>query len=143
MVSSSKLGQNVQLLTYVSIFHLTLAFCAALWAIPNITDGGTTNAFVITAVIVGFVTYAIVFNLENIAGVFGRLYANQRDRLLQDMGDDRDKDWKELRYKFDDFPSNKKRTTPSEWGITRYPISRWLSLGRAKAAKDDEEQNDM
>ena len=35
--SSTRLGMNVQLLTSVSIFYLPLAFCAALWAIPNIT----------------------------------------------------------------------------------------------------------
>lgn len=56
---------------------------------------------------------------------------------IEDNHEDRDKEWKELRQKFDDFPSNQKRTIPSEWWVIRYQISRWLRLGRAKAVEDD------
>uniref|UniRef100_A0A8H7K1S0 Uncharacterized protein n=1 Tax=Bionectria ochroleuca TaxID=29856 RepID=A0A8H7K1S0_BIOOC len=86
--SSTKLGQNVQLLTYVSIFYLPLAFCAALWAIPNITDGATKIPFVLTTFITGSVTYSVVFNLGNIAEVFEEPYSGHRARLLQQMEND-------------------------------------------------------
>ncbi|KAL6823205.1 hypothetical protein V8C40DRAFT_275323 [Trichoderma camerunense] len=64
---STKLGQNVMLLTYVSIFYLPLGFCAALWAIPNITDGNTRTPFIITAALVSLVTLLITFNMDKIA----------------------------------------------------------------------------
>jgi len=71
----------MKLLTYISIFYLPLAFCAmclllslslpwntntlmALWAIPNITDSLTRTPFIIAAILIGFVTYIIVFNLN-------------------------------------------------------------------------------
>lgn len=98
---STRLGQNVVLLTYVTIFYLPLAFCAvslsilrklaaiilsmgivltsvfrlkALRAIPDIADSGTRNPLIITAVMVGLATYVTVYNLENILGVLGRAY---------------------------------------------------------------------
>jgi hypothetical protein len=46
----------------------------ALWAIPDITDSGTRNPFIITAVMVGLATYLTVYNLENISGVVRRAY---------------------------------------------------------------------
>jgi Mg2+ and Co2+ transporter CorA len=51
--NSNHLGQNVKLLTYVSIFYLPLAFCAAVWAIPNIDMSGTKTAFSVTALVLG------------------------------------------------------------------------------------------
>ncbi|KAJ2986733.1 hypothetical protein NUW58_g4888 [Xylaria curta] len=63
---STRLGQNVMLLTYVSIFYLPLGYCSALWAIPNITDGGTRTPFIITSTIVGLVTLLVAFNLEKL-----------------------------------------------------------------------------
>ncbi|KAI0118811.1 ankyrin repeat-containing domain protein [Nemania sp. FL0031] len=113
---STKLGQNVMLLTYVSIFYLPLGFCAALWAIPDITDSATKVPFVITSAIVGLVTLLVAFNLENIAGSMGRVYRYWRDKVLQDMrSDDR---WKEKGRKFQDMDLS--RTTPSEWWLLGY-----------------------
>lgn len=95
--SSTKLGQNVQLLTYVSIFYLPLGFCAALWAIPDITDSATKFPFVLTACLVGFVTYAIVFNLGNIAKVMGKVYVGYRAQILRHMENDENQSWQERR----------------------------------------------
>ncbi|PMD42010.1 hypothetical protein L207DRAFT_580690 [Hyaloscypha variabilis F] len=83
--ASTRLGENVKLLTYVSIFYLPLAFCAALWAIPNILEAGTKIAFVITSIVVGVITYAIVFNLDNLADKGWKLYKPVRSRVLYRM----------------------------------------------------------
>ncbi len=122
--SSTRLGMNVQLLTYVSIFYLPLAFCAALWAIPNITDSNTRSPFIAAAILVGFATYAIVFNLENIARFLGRAYSGQRDRLLEDMGQNPNESWRLLRERFEEFPPHEERKTPSEWWIIWYQTQR-------------------
>ncbi|ETS81000.1 hypothetical protein PFICI_06002 [Pestalotiopsis fici W106-1] len=134
--SSTRLGQNVQLLTYVSIFYLPLGFCTALWAIPNISESATKVPFVITASLVGFVTYAIVFNLGNIKEALGKVYSGYRMRLLQQMENDKDLSWQEFRKQFKQFPPNPQQTRPSEWWILRYQLHR-LPFGRsrAKAAK--------
>ncbi|KAH6869568.1 hypothetical protein B0T10DRAFT_418339 [Thelonectria olida] len=127
--SSTRLGQNVQLLTYVSIFYLPLGFCAALWAIPNITDGATRIPFILAAFVVGFVTYAVVFNLGNIAGILGKLYSGYRARLLRQMEEDGIPSWQERRKQFEEFPPNQEQKIPSEWWIFAYQMRR---LFRAK-----------
>jgi Mg2+ and Co2+ transporter CorA len=35
--AATRLGENVKLLTFISIFYLPLAFCAGLWSINNVT----------------------------------------------------------------------------------------------------------
>lgn len=120
--SSTRLGMNVQLLTYVSIFYLPLAFCAGLWAIPNINENTTRNPFICTTFLVGFCTYAVVFNLGNISAFLGGAYFRRRDQLLQKMEGDPDESWKTRRRRFDEFPPNQERKTPSEWWMVRYQM---------------------
>ncbi|KAL6693023.1 ankyrin repeat-containing domain protein [Trichoderma pleuroticola] len=83
---STKLGQNVMLLTYVSIFYLPLGFCAALWAIPNITDNSTRTPFILTATVVSLVTLLITFNMEKIATIMQRGYQYCRDYIAEEWG---------------------------------------------------------
>jgi hypothetical protein len=123
--ASTRLGQNVQLLTYVSIFYLPLAFCAALWTVPNITDGGTRKPLIITAVIIGFVTYIIVFNLENIAELLGGLYRGWRENLIEKMQNDPSEDWQRLGKNFEEFYPHNNCKKPSEWRIIGYQIRTW------------------
>ncbi|KAM0168178.1 hypothetical protein ACHAPF_011254 [Botrytis cinerea] len=131
--ASTRLGQNVKLLTYVSIFYLPLAFCAALWAIPNITDSGTRNPFITTSIIVGFVTYMIVFNLGNIANHCTRLYEPYRTSVIKHMGSDNTtkSKWEKLTKKFESsFGPKRSDGEPSEWWILIYSIRlvpKWLS----------------
>ncbi|KAL7792023.1 ankyrin repeat-containing domain protein [Trichoderma ceciliae] len=70
---STRLGQNVMLFTYVSIFYLPLGFCAALWAIPDITDSGTRTPFIITCITVGLITLLVTFNMGRIAEMMRRV----------------------------------------------------------------------
>jgi len=118
--NATKLGDNVRLLTYVSIFYLPLAFCAALWAVPNINQSNIRHPFIITAVIVGVVTYLIVFNLENITGLFGRIYYPWRKHIVDEMQKDSLKCWTTLGEEFE-FRHNY-RTILSEWCIVWYQI---------------------
>ncbi|KAH6677159.1 hypothetical protein B0J14DRAFT_651052 [Halenospora varia] len=56
------LGENVKLLTYVTVFYLPLAFCTSMWAVNNMFGTGTRGFAMITT-IVATVTYVVVFRL--------------------------------------------------------------------------------
>ncbi|KAL7946987.1 ankyrin repeat-containing domain protein [Trichoderma barbatum] len=84
---STKLGQNVMLLTYVSIFYLPLGFCAALWAIPNISDTSTRTPFIVIAAIVSLVTLLVTFNMEKIAATVHKGYQFGRNCFLKEWKD--------------------------------------------------------
>ncbi|TEY54959.1 hypothetical protein BOTCAL_0234g00140 [Botryotinia calthae] len=132
--ASTRLGENVKLLTYVSIFYLPLAFCAALWAIPNITDSGTRDPFILTTVLVGFVTYMIVFNLGNIVTQSKRIYEPYRSKVIKEVSRKRPDDftsrlrakqteskWEKRTERFEStFGPKKSDGEPSEWWIPVY-----------------------
>lgn len=162
---STRLGQNVMLLTYVSIFYLPLAYCAvsistllhiplpeksyclyqtrtdkvsrqALWAIPNILDTGTKIPFIISSVVVALVTLIIAFNLENLTGLIGRVYHNWRAKLVGDMKND--SHWKERGDKLQQSVIARER--PSEWLLLGYVMHRIARmLDKKQPDKDDEE----
>lgn len=71
---TNRLGQNVKLLTYVSIFYLPLAFCAAVWAIPNIDMSGTKTAFSVPALLLGIMNFLVVANVGNLSRLLGGIY---------------------------------------------------------------------
>ncbi|PTB39227.1 hypothetical protein M441DRAFT_70368 [Trichoderma asperellum CBS 433.97] len=84
---STRLGQNVMLLTYVSIFYLPLGFCAALWAIPDITNPSTRSPFIISSVIICLVTLLVTFNMEQISGMAQRIIHSAKDVIrLKKLG---------------------------------------------------------
>ncbi|KAN0104181.1 hypothetical protein V8E51_009926 [Hyaloscypha variabilis] len=135
--TSTKLGQNVKLLTYVSIFYLPLAFCASLWAIPNILEHRTTVAFISTSIAVGAATYAIVLNLNNLSDNFSKAYNKYRENVLKEMIEDSD-NWHKRAMRFEEFKPSNEKTVPSEWWILIYFLRRlgagffgWLR-GRTK-----------
>jgi hypothetical protein len=120
-MNSTRLGQNVKLLTYVSIFYLPLAFCAALWAIPNIDQKGTNTAFSITALVTGLVNYLLVANLENIVYFLKSNYNSWRRNLVQQMKDDPARYWKAHGQRLEDSLPER-RMGPSEWTIWWWQI---------------------
>ncbi|KAH9213465.1 hypothetical protein DL95DRAFT_234039, partial [Leptodontidium sp. 2 PMI_412] len=118
---STRLAQNVKLLTYVSIFYLPIAFCAALWAIPNITDASTRTPFVIAAVMIGFVTYIVAFNLNTLAAFGWATYDRLRKKCIQKMTDDsKDDTWRTRGRLFKRFEPDRGSDKPSEWYILLY-----------------------
>jgi hypothetical protein len=92
------------------------------------TDSGTRNPFIITAVIVGFITYIIVFNLGNIAELSRRTYHHRRKKLLEAMRED--PGWKKRGDKFEEFRPDNDRKTQSEWWIIVYQI--WTLVPKMK-----------
>ncbi|OPB41000.1 hypothetical protein A0O28_0106970 [Trichoderma guizhouense] len=95
---STKLAQNVMLLTYVSIFYLPLGFCAALWAIPDMTDMSTRMPFILTATVVSLVTLLVTFSLDRIAAIMLRVYQLLKDYIAKKCGRIAAK-WKEWKKK--------------------------------------------
>ncbi|TGO08518.1 hypothetical protein BTUL_0205g00200 [Botrytis tulipae] len=119
--ASTRLGENVKLLTYVSIFYLPLAFCAALWAIPNITSSGTRSPFILTTILVGFVTYMIVFNLGNVVKQWKKLYEPFRSKIIIQMGKQSEPMWEKQTKRFEStFGPKRADREPSEWWIPTY-----------------------
>ncbi|KAF7937244.1 uncharacterized protein EAE98_001558 [Botrytis deweyae] len=138
--ASTRLGENVKLLTYVSIFYLPLAFCAALWAIPDITSSSTRSPFILTTILVGFVTYMIVFNLGNIVKQSTRVYEPFREGVIKQIckqsADDKEvwqpdeSEWDKRAQRFEStFGPKRGDGEPSEWWISIYSmtiISKWF-----------------
>ncbi|TAQ87975.1 hypothetical protein B7494_g3704 [Chlorociboria aeruginascens] len=119
--SATRLAENVKLLTYVSIFYLPLAFCAALWAIPNIGDRSTKVPFLITTILVGATTYAVVFNMEYMTRKLRNLYYPRRQSLLNQMQQEKGQ-WKDIGQRFQEFKPLNERKLPTEWWIPVYAI---------------------
>ncbi|KAH8648163.1 hypothetical protein BGZ60DRAFT_463983, partial [Tricladium varicosporioides] len=96
--ASTHLGENIKLLTFVSIFFLPLTFCTSFWSINNTLF--SLLAFAVVMPTVSIFTYAIVFNLDNIAWL---LKPTSRSSLLHrfveyqidGMRNDKDIVWKE------------------------------------------------
>ncbi|PMD32625.1 hypothetical protein L207DRAFT_440287 [Hyaloscypha variabilis F] len=117
--ASTRLGQNVKLLTYVSIFYLPLAFCAALWAIPNIQEKSTKVPFVVTSVLVGFVTYFIVFNMDFMTNKLKMWYLPRRQNVVTQMQNQNDW-WNQIGQRFEEFKPSSESKVPTEWWIPLY-----------------------
>jgi hypothetical protein len=131
---STRLGENVKLLTYVSIFYLPLGFCAALWAVPNIMESTTRTPFIITSVAVAAVTYLIVFNIGNLAGILWGFYRRQRANLVTNMKDDREAAWQRRGHRLDQVLLNGSSYAPSEWLVLRYQLRQIRALFQRKRA---------
>lgn len=99
----------------------------ALWAIPDITEAGIRNAFIITSTIVGLVTLLVAFNLGSITGSVRKVYDCWRDKVVGDMR--RDSRWSKIGGEFRDIGPT--RRTPSEWWLLVYLVCRLARKIRA------------
>lgn len=117
--ASTRLGENVKLLTYVSIFYLPLAFCTSLWSTTD-TFNFTTLGYV--TVIVALTTYILVFNLNNIAGAYKSKYQSFKFRVIGEMIKDTDTAWGETGTKLNRHKprSAQSEQQPSEWWVWAY-----------------------
>ncbi|TGO46851.1 hypothetical protein BOTNAR_0561g00070 [Botryotinia narcissicola] len=127
--ASTRLGENVKFLTYVSIFYLSLAFCAELWAIPNIQESFTKVPFIITACIVGAITYAIVLNMDFISQKTDANYNPQRQKLVDHMQKDNSEWWQEIGKRFEVFKPTRENKIPTECWIPIYLIRKIFRRG--------------
>lgn len=96
-------------------------------------EHGTKVAFITTSIVVGAVTYAVVFNMNNLVRQVSLLYKPIRSRILKHMEGDtddsgiqndekknesQDRDWWPTNAeRFHVFGPEKQQTKPSEWLI--------------------------
>lgn len=118
---SSRLAENIKLLTYVSIFYLPLTFCVSIW---STSDTLGYSAMIITTVIVAFVTYFVVLNLNHLAAACAKYYAYHKGILVQQMK--QDENWKSHGRRFEQSQpgTGDQELKPSEWLVVIY----WLTI---------------
>ncbi|PQE18890.1 26S protease regulatory subunit like protein [Rutstroemia sp. NJR-2017a BVV2] len=139
--ASTRLGENVKLLTYVSIFYLPLSFCAAIWAIPNVQSSSISMPFIIMAVVVGVVTYAVTLNMDLLNRKLNGFYYPRRQSLINQMQMETGP-WKATGAKFEQFKPTSEDKVPTEWWIPLYWIRtvfmNVLGKGVTSNARNDE-----
>jgi hypothetical protein len=111
---STRLGENVKLLTYVSIFYLPLSFCVALW---SINEGYPRPMLALTSVLVAAVTFIVVANLRNMASICAVAYRGVKRRIVRRMHGSDDEKWVKRATAFESYRPERLEVEPSEWYI--------------------------
>ncbi|KAH8599579.1 hypothetical protein B0O99DRAFT_365076 [Bisporella sp. PMI_857] len=130
--AATRLGENVKLLTFVSIFFLPLSFCMSLWSINTLFS---LNALAIVTPIVAISTYFVVFNIDSIAHLFRFIYGSVLYNTISSMKRDESNTWKERGRAFERYSSlQRQHNKPSDWRLVQYVIMRpWtLFTGQSK-----------
>ena len=117
--ASTRLGEHVKLLTFVSIFFLPLAFTTSLW---SVNDKFSTTALIYVIVTVALSTYLVMFNINTLAGGFDGVYDGKKKRIVNAMKQDRKDKWKVRGKRFEVFRPKAENPEPSEWYIPLYAI---------------------
>ncbi|RDL41684.1 uncharacterized protein BP5553_01663 [Venustampulla echinocandica] len=117
--ASTKLGENVKLLTYVSIFFLPLAFSTSLFALFLPIE---SHVLVPTTILIAFATYLLVFNLTTFVRFLSSIHSKYRRSLATCMQDDSTSEsWRHRGKNFKKFKSEMKRERkPSDWLLLVY-----------------------
>ncbi|KAM0240898.1 hypothetical protein ACHAP5_007762 [Fusarium lateritium] len=121
---STRLGENVKLLTYVSIFYLPLSFCVALW---STNEDYARPMLVLTAVLVAAATFIIVANLRNMASVCSIAYRGVKRRIIQRMYASENDEWMKRATAFESYRPERLEIEPSEWYIIYFVIYSMVS----------------
>jgi hypothetical protein len=145
--ASTRLNENIKLLTFVSIFFLPLSFCMvflsfayananltllqSVWSVNNTIF--SLKALVIVATLVGLSTYLLVFNLNNVVELCSRVYRKRKLLLIELMQKDLDKKWKETGQKFTSFQPKQEKRKPSEWMLGLFVLHK--AFGRFQFIK--------
>ncbi|KAL9130564.1 MAG: hypothetical protein Q9217_001277 [Psora testacea] len=119
--ASTRLGENVKLLTFVSIFFLPLAFTTSLW---SINDKFSSKALIYVILIVALTTYFFIFNINSLVHGFGRLYDNKKKHIVRAMKKDGKELWKLRGQRFEVFRPKHENPEPSEWCIPLEEVAR-------------------
>ncbi|RHZ45310.1 uncharacterized protein CDV56_101526 [Aspergillus thermomutatus] len=117
--AATQLGENVKLLTYVSILYLPLSYCAALWSINRDFN---LVVFAIVTALLAIGTYALVLNLNNIVLLIRKAYRKLRTPILEAMKDDPHEEWANLGSVFSRFTPERHGDQPSEWNVLLYAL---------------------
>ncbi|KAL8818993.1 MAG: hypothetical protein Q9223_002492 [Gallowayella weberi] len=117
--ASTRLGENVKLLTFVSVFFIPLSFCTSLW---SVNDMFSTKSLIAVIVIVAILTYTTVLNINSIVTSVGMLYDIKKRRVVEAMKRDDRISWKHCGQRFESFRPKHENPKPSEWYITLYAL---------------------
>ncbi|KAK2836977.1 hypothetical protein FQN49_006531 [Arthroderma sp. PD_2] len=116
--AATDLGENVKLLTYVSIFYMPLGVSAAVWSIN--ADYGLT-LFGIVTVIVAIATYVLVANLNNTVQAMQAAFRAFQSWLVKDMMSRPENEyWVEKARGFKQFRPDRANLKPSKWMLLWY-----------------------
>ncbi|KAK2803091.1 hypothetical protein FQN51_003835 [Onygenales sp. PD_10] len=115
--AATQLGENVRLLTYVSIVYLPLGFSAALW---SINEKYSVPNFAIVTVVIGLTTYILVSNLNNAVRFSKRTFRQVKTPVVDRMKNDPDKIWSDRAARFTAFRPEREKVEPSLWYIPQY-----------------------
>ncbi|KAK2774914.1 hypothetical protein FQN53_003390 [Emmonsiellopsis sp. PD_33] len=133
--AATQLGENVRLLTYVSIVYLPLGFCAALW---SINEKYSVPNFAIVTVVIGLTTYILVSNLNNAVHFAKRTFRKVKTPVVDRMKHDPDKIWSDRATRFAAFRPEREKVEPSLWYIPQYMFIETLrKLGLSKRPPGD------
>ena len=112
----------------------------ALWAIPNITEPSTRTPFAVAAVLVAFVTYFTVFNLDALVSLGWTTYSGFRAKRIEQMMTAEDKKWRNRAQGYKRFVPDRGRTKLSEWYILLYALLH--PFGRSGESEDIEKDGE-
>lgn len=133
---STRLGENVKLLTFVSIFYLPLSFCVALW---SVNEGYSRPILALTSVLVAAVTFIVVANMRNMASVCSVAYRGVKRRIVRRMRGSEDEKWLKRATAFESYRPERMEVEPSEWYILYFFIysmfsqaGSWMNKQRRK-----------
>lgn len=138
--AATRLGENVKLLTFVSIFFLPLSFCMALW---SINDMFSMSSLAIVTPLVGLSTYIIVFNINSLVYAFHFCHRVLSANTIAAMELDSSETWRKRATAFAKFKTRSRpREKPSDWRLLQYVVTRpWRLLSRRKAVESGNMQD--
>ncbi|THV46490.1 hypothetical protein BGAL_0382g00090 [Botrytis galanthina] len=118
--ASTRLGENVRLLTFVSIFFLPLSFTMSIWSI-NDSALAHINIMIGVAVVLGIITYFVVFNVDNIVFLSNQFIKKLKAGTIEHMKNNDDDIWKQRGDGLTEPAlANEQNATPSSWRIPQY-----------------------
>ena len=117
--ASTRLGEHVKLLTFVSIFFLPLAFTTSLW---SVNEKFSTTVLIYVIIIVALSTYFVMFNINSLARGFDGVYGFRKRSIVRAMKKDRSEKWKVRGKRFEVFRPKAENPEPSEWYIPLYAL---------------------
>ncbi|THV51059.1 hypothetical protein BGAL_0125g00150 [Botrytis galanthina] len=120
--ASTRLGENVRLLTFVSIFFLPLSFCMAVWSINDILF--SLKALTMAGALIAVATYATVFNLDNLMFLCRVWHRKLTGRYIARMKDNTEDLWKDRAANFAKFYDQWRNIEykPSDWRLLQYSL---------------------
>ncbi|KAE8443164.1 hypothetical protein EG329_002333 [Mollisiaceae sp. DMI_Dod_QoI] len=125
--ASRQLGENIQLLTFVSIMFLPLSFCMSVWSVNN--NLFSLESLWITAAAIAISTYVLAFNINIITKRSKTLCRRASRRIINSMKSDPDETWNKRANIFEKFTKPQEtEIKPSNWRLVHYICKRHLSL---------------